>query len=168
MCSWERSRERFSKSASPFDLPTFVSIASINRFDSSSRVLKVFWPANNCLGVHEKAFHLIVLNLCDGFFQLSLYCRTAREIANYLTKSKLELFQIHPNLLSLWSQISSGMIDSKTNCTCVCVARGHRDLGEQGCFICQFLSILANYLLLHVGDTRFRPTFANLDTWITI
>ena len=85
MSSWERSRERFSKSGSPFDLLTFASIASINRFDSSSRVLKVFWPANwffcNCLGVHKKAFHRIVLNLCYGFFQLSLYCRTAREIA---------------------------------------------------------------------------------------
>ena len=85
MSSWERSRERFSKSGSPFDLPTFASIASINQFDSSSRVLKVFWPANwffcNCLGVHEKAFHPIDLNLCYGFFQLSLYCRTVREIA---------------------------------------------------------------------------------------
>ena len=42
MSSWERSRERFTKSGSGFDLPTFVSIASINWFDSRSRVLKVF------------------------------------------------------------------------------------------------------------------------------
>ena len=120
MSSWQISRERFSESGSPFDLPTFASIASINRFDSSG-VLKVFWSANwffrNCLGIHKQAFHRIVLNLLWILSVVTLLsnCERSSELFN---KSKLELFQIQPNLLSLWSQISSGMIDLKTNCTC--------------------------------------------------